>query len=68
MKDLLKRIFIFAIILGFISLYVVAIIYAFKGGENATSVIVGCFATIGVLSIFIGVILRYIKYKKEQNQ
>lgn len=63
-----KRILIFAVILLFFALYAIAIYYALTNGKNSLEIIVYCFASIGVLSVFIGFFMRYLKYRKDKNQ
>ncbi|MCT4596411.1 MAG: hypothetical protein N4A50_00825 [Vallitalea sp.] len=64
----LKRILILGVVLFFLALYGIALYYAFSSSKNSVEIIVYCFASIGVLSIFIGFYGRYLRYKKDKNQ
>lgn len=64
----LKRILILGVVVFFLALYGIALYYAFNNSENSLEIIIYCFASIGVLSIFIGFYGRYLRYKKDKNQ
>jgi hypothetical protein len=56
-----KRILIFAVIILLLSLYGIAFYFSIKQGKNSPEIIVLCIASICVISVFIGILIKIFK-------
>ncbi|QUI24647.1 hypothetical protein HZI73_21095 [Vallitalea pronyensis] len=63
----LKRLAYLSVVFVLLGLYAVAIYYALSNNKNSGEIVVYCFASTFVLSVFITVLLRVKKYLDQKD-